>query len=111
MSQVPSNDPSMSKASVERSEPSGIPAGLWMRCKECGDMLFKKVVEDNLGVCPNCGHHERLSARTRIAQLTDPGTFEEMFDDIEPVDSLKFVDKKAYKDRIKTEQLKSGNKD
>ena len=74
-------------------------------------MLFKKVVEDNLNVCPNCDHHERISARTRVAQLTDPGTFEEMFDDIEPTDSLKFVDKKTYKDRIKTEQLKSGNKD
>jgi acetyl-CoA carboxylase carboxyl transferase subunit beta len=34
-----------------------------------------------------------------------------MFEDVEPTDPLKFVDKKAYKDRIKAEQLKSGNPD
>jgi acetyl-CoA carboxylase carboxyl transferase subunit beta len=48
----------------------GIPEGLWMRCPECGDMLFRKVVEEALHVCPGCQHHHfRVSARTRIAQL------------------------------------------
>src|SRR5213592_822506 len=86
----------------------GIPEGLWMRCPECGDMLFKKVVEEALNVCPNCQYHFRISARARIAQLADPGSFEEMFDDLEPADPLKFVDKKAYKDRLRSEQMKSG---
>jgi len=92
-------------------EKDGIPEGLWMRCPECGDMLFKKVVEEALNVCPNCQHHFRISARVRIAQLADPGSFEEMFDDLEPVDTLKFVDKKAYKDRLRSEQMKSGQRD
>ncbi|HEY0007144.1 MAG TPA: acetyl-CoA carboxylase, carboxyltransferase subunit beta, partial [Tepidisphaeraceae bacterium] len=95
--------------SIPRAE--GIPAGLWMRCPECGDMLFKKVVEENLNVCPACQHHFRISARTRVTQLCDPGTFEEMFTDIEPTDALNFVDKKAYVDRLKAEQLKSGERD
>jgi acetyl-CoA carboxylase carboxyl transferase subunit beta len=82
-----------------------------MRCPECGDMLFRKVVDENLSVCPSCGHHFRLSARQRIEQLVDPGSFEEMFGDLEPVDTLKFVDKKAYKDRLAAEQMKTGNKD
>lgn len=102
MSQLPSEP-------VTRKE--GIPEGLWMRCPECGDMLFRKVVDENLSVCTSCGHHFRISARQRIAQLCDPGSFEEMFDEIEPVDALKFVDKKAYKDRLATEQMKSGNRD
>jgi acetyl-CoA carboxylase carboxyl transferase subunit beta len=89
----------------------GIPEGLWMRCPDCGDMLFRKVVEEALNVCPACQHHFRLSARQRVAQLVDPGSFEELFDYLEPADPLKFVDKKAYKDRLKSEQLKSGNKD
>ena len=89
----------------------GVPAGLWMRCPECADMLFKKVVEDNLNVCPACNHHFRISARQRVAQLCDEGSFDELYAGIEPVDALKFVDKKSYADRIKTEQLKSGNKD
>jgi len=74
-------------------------------------MLFRKVVEDNLDVCPNCQAHFRVSARRRVAQLADEGTFEEMFADIEPVDPLEFVDKKAYGDRLTAEQLKSGQRD
>jgi acetyl-CoA carboxylase carboxyl transferase subunit beta len=89
----------------------GIPEGLWLRCPECGDMLFKKVVEEALHVCPGCQHHFRVSARTRIEQLVDAGSFEERFDDVEPIDPIKFVDKKAYKDRLKDEQRKTGNKD
>jgi acetyl-CoA carboxylase carboxyl transferase subunit beta len=89
----------------------GIPEGLWMRCPDCGDMLFRKVVEEGLNVCPACQHHFRLAARQRVDQLVDPGSFEELFDDLEPADPLKFVDKKPYKDRLKSEQLKSGNKD
>lgn len=89
----------------------GIPAGLWMRCPECGDMLFKKVVEENLHVCPSCQHHFRIGARLRVKQLLDEGTFEELFADIEPTDPLGFVDKKSYADRLKAEQLKSGEKD
>jgi acetyl-CoA carboxylase carboxyl transferase subunit beta len=89
----------------------GIPEGLWMRCPECGDMLFRKVVEEALHVCPGCQHHFRVSARTRIAQLVDEGSFEERHADLEPIDTLKFVDKKSYQDRLEAEQEKTGNPD
>ena len=89
----------------------GIPEGLWMRCSECGAMLFKKVVAEALLVCPECQHHFRVPARTRIKQLCDENTFEEMFEDVEPSDPLKFVDKKAYQDRLRSSQEDSGEKD
>lgn len=92
-------------------ERSGIPEGLWMRCPECGDMLFKKVVEEAMHVCPNCQHHFRISARVRIDLLVDEGSFEERYADIEPVDPLKFKDKKNYQDRLAAEQKKTGNPD
>jgi len=82
-----------------------------MRCPECGAMLFRKVVEEALSVCPECDHHFRISAATWIEQLVDPGSFEEMFDDIEPADPLKFTDKKPYKDRLVAEQKKTGKND
>lgn len=82
-----------------------------MRCPECEEMLYRKVVDEAFNVCPNCEHHFRISARTRIEQLVDPGSFEEMFGDIEPTDPLKFTDKKPYKDRLKAEQAKSGQSD
>ncbi|MGB7161479.1 MAG: acetyl-CoA carboxylase, carboxyltransferase subunit beta [Tepidisphaeraceae bacterium] len=107
MSQLPTNEP----AGPRLQQKEGIPEGLWMRCPECEDMLFRKVVEEALHVCPKCQYHFRISARQRIEQLVDPGSFEEMFADIEPADPLRFVDKKAYKDRLKQEQAKSGNTD
>jgi acetyl-CoA carboxylase carboxyl transferase subunit beta len=103
MSQAPNDSTSVKK--------DGVPEGLWMRCGDCGAMLFRKVVEEALHVCPECQYHFRLSARQRIEQLVDPGSFEEMFEDLEPADPLKFVDKKSYKDRLKSEQEKSGEKD
>jgi acetyl-CoA carboxylase carboxyl transferase subunit beta len=107
MSQLPNESPN---PTPERAS-EGIPAGLWMRCGECGAMLFRKVVEEAMHVCPECQHHFRISARIRVAQLVDPGSFEEMFQDVEPADPLKFVDKKAYKDRLVAEQTKTGNRD
>ena len=96
---------------AEKPEKQGIPEGLWMRCKACGEMLFRKAMEENLHVCPNCQFHSRVSARVRIAQLTDVNTFEELFDDLEPADPLSFVDKRPYKDRLVDEQAKSGQRD
>jgi acetyl-CoA carboxylase carboxyl transferase subunit beta len=103
----------MSQAPNEQisDKKDGVPEGLWMRCDGCGAMLFRKVVEDALHVCPECQHHFRISARQRIEQLVDPGSFEEMFQDIEPGDPLKFVDKKSYKDRLKSMQAATGEKD
>jgi acetyl-CoA carboxylase carboxyl transferase subunit beta len=103
MSQI-SNDSASEKK-------DGVPEGLWMRCDGCGAMLFRKVVEEAMHVCPECQHHFRISARERIEQLVDPGSFEEMFEDIEPADPLKFVDKKSYKDRLKLVQADTGEKD
>ena len=77
----------------------------------CSEMLFRKVVTENLEVCPKCEHHFRISAKVRVQQLSDENSFEVMFDDVEPVDPLGFNDKKTYEERLKAEQLKSGQKD
>jgi acetyl-CoA carboxylase carboxyl transferase subunit beta len=115
MSQIPGGGDAMKihqgpQPGPERDR-AGIPEGLWMRCPECSDMLFRKVVEEALHVCPNCQYHFRISARKRIDQLADTGSFEERYADVEPADPLEFVDKKAYKDRLKSEQRKTGNLD
>jgi acetyl-CoA carboxylase carboxyl transferase subunit beta len=100
-----------SPAEGAKTQKEGIPEGLWIRCPECEDMLFRKAVEESLHVCPNCQHHFRVSARTRVEQVVDPGSFEERYADVEPIDTLKFVDRKAYKDRLREEQNKTGNRD
>ncbi len=89
----------------------GVPAGLWLKCPSCEKMLFRKSVEENLNVCPECSHHFRVSAKERVRQLLDEKSFEEMFADLTSADPLGFVDKKSYADRLVAEQLKSGQKD
>ena len=71
-------------------------------------MVYEKEVADALYVCPECGYHRRIDARTRIEQLVDPGSFEEFAQDLRSTDPLKFSDRIPYKDRLKREQAKTG---
>jgi acetyl-CoA carboxylase carboxyl transferase subunit beta len=87
------------------------PSDLWTKCPGCAEMLFNKQLEKTLKVCPHCGHHFRISARTRIEQLVDGGSFVEQDADLTPVDSLEFVDLKAYPDRLLAAQLATGLRD
>lgn len=88
-----------------------VPAGLWGRCDSCGHMLYEKEVAEALYVCPECDHHRRIDARTRIKQLVDPGSFEEFGEDLRSTDPLKFKDRITYKDRLKRERDKTGELD
>ncbi|QOI99256.1 MAG: acetyl-CoA carboxylase carboxyltransferase subunit beta [Phycisphaeraceae bacterium] len=88
-----------------------IPEGLWLRCPGCQKMIYRRHLEANLNVCPECQHHYRISASERVKQLADPGSFVEMFAGLMPTDPLKFRDLKSYKDRLLAEQLKTGRSD
>jgi acetyl-CoA carboxylase carboxyl transferase subunit beta len=85
-----------------------VPEGVWMRCDGCQETLFRKEVERNLNVCPQCQHHFSLPARERIAQLLDADTFEEWDTGLNPGDPLGFNDRRPYPDRIKAEQERTG---
>jgi acetyl-CoA carboxylase carboxyl transferase subunit beta len=88
-----------------------MPPGLWMRCTECEAMLYRKNVEQNLHVCPECDFHFRIGADERANQLCDPESFEPLWEDLRPVDHLEFVDLKPYCDRLRSEQAKTGHAD
>lgn len=90
---------------------SSIPEGLWLRCPGCSQMIYRKQMEANLSVCPDCGHHFRIGAQTRVDQLIDTGTFERLFANVESNDPLKFKDLKGYRERLLAEQIKSGQTD
>jgi acetyl-CoA carboxylase carboxyl transferase subunit beta len=88
-----------------------VPEGLWLRCPACDAMIYRKQVEANLHVCPECDHHYRVGADDRVQQLCDPGSFEAMWEDLAPRDELGFVDRKPYAERLAAEQAKTGHKD
>ena len=86
----------------------GVPEGLWQLCPGCQSMIYRKEAEKRLGTCPECDFHWYVSARQRIEQLLDDGTFEEWDALLEPTDPLEFSDKKPYADRLKAEQKRTG---
>ncbi|MBX3449295.1 MAG: acetyl-CoA carboxylase, carboxyltransferase subunit beta [Planctomycetaceae bacterium] len=86
----------------------GVPEGLWLRCDSCGNTVFRRQVEKQLYLCPDCGHHFYVPSRVRIAQLLDPDSFEEWYDNLRPADPLSFVDSRPYKDRLKAETKRTG---
>ena len=78
-----------------------MPEGLWLACPGCKEMLFRKTMEENLHVCPECEYHFRVDGPMRIQQLVDEGSFEEMAGDLASSDPLNFTwGEQAYKDRI-----------
>ena len=89
----------------------GVPEGLWQRCPSCHAVIFRKEADKLLGVCPECDYHWYVAAKERIKQLLDEGTFEECDDNLWPTDPLDFEDKKKYRDRLKSEQERTGLSD
>jgi len=85
--------------------------GLWVKCENCRQIIWKKDLEENMNVCPKCDKHFRIDARTRIAQLLDDNKYEVFSGDIASTDPLKFVDLKPYSSRLKQAQKDTGLRD
>jgi acetyl-CoA carboxylase carboxyl transferase subunit beta len=95
---------------VERQR-SKVPEGLWVKCEGCREIIYSKELDRNLQICPKCGYHFRIGVWERIALLMDEEEPRELFTEVAPTDPLKFSDTRSYKDRLKTYQAKTGNRD
>lgn len=85
-----------------------VPQGLWIRCVGCSAMIYRRILEEELHVCPECDHHYRVDARTRIRQLNDADTFEEFLPHLESTNPLEFTDRIPYPDRLRETKAQSG---
>lgn len=88
-----------------------IPEGLWLKCENCKEIIYKNEVEKNLKVCPKCDYHFRISARERLTLIVDEGGLIEINPEITSIDPLNFKDTISYKDRVKENQKRSGLKE
>ena len=75
------NTETSTRPGVKR-EKRGVPEGLWLRCDGCSATVFRKQVEQNQNVCPECEHHFYVPTAMRIRQLLDPDSFEEWYADM-----------------------------
>ncbi|MFZ7143066.1 acetyl-CoA carboxylase, carboxyltransferase subunit beta [Avibacterium avium] len=100
-----------SKNTASNTRKANVPEGVWTKCTSCGQVLYRDELTRNLEVCPKCGHHMRIDARTRLLALLDKESAVEIAADLEPKDILKFKDLKKYKDRLTAAQKETGEKD
>lgn len=77
-------------------------------CPKCGSHYRDDELERNLGVCPHCGHHFPVSARKRVEQLSDPGSFEEEAAELRSDDPLRFFDLRPYSERLAEAEMSTG---
>ena len=89
---------------IQQTDPADrrqVPEGLWVKCPSCDSVLYKTDLEQNLNVCPTCGHHHRIGARARLDSFLDAEGRYEIGQEVLPVDPLKFIDSRRYPDRLK----------
>ena len=88
-----------------------VPEGLWTKCEVCETVLYRADLEQNLSVCPKCGHHMRINARERLDYFLDADGRFEIGAEVVPVDFLKFVDRKRYIERLDKAQAETEEAD
>jgi len=93
---------------TKTSDKKDVPDGLWYKCPSCKEPSATKDLEENLWVCPLCGHHERIGSTAYFNLFFDASKYSLLFSKIKSEDPLKFVDTKKYTDRISAAQAKTG---
>jgi len=96
---------------TDPSERRTVPEGLWIKCPSCETVLYKNDLEQNVNVCPKCGHHHRIGARARLNAFLDGEGRYELGQEVVPVDALKFKDSKKYPERLKAAMEATGETD
>lgn len=96
------------RALVKKSD---TPNNLWVKCNNCGTMVYHKDLKETSNVCPTCNHHMKMSARQRINWVLDEGTITDVIIPQTISDPLNFKDNKKYIDRLKVSKRKTQNED
>jgi acetyl-CoA carboxylase carboxyl transferase subunit beta len=85
-----------------------LPTDVFEKCPSCGEILYRARLEQNLFVCPECGHHNRIGAEDYVRLLLDDGDYEEYFEELRSADPLGFVDLKPYNKRLEAAERSAG---
>jgi acetyl-CoA carboxylase carboxyl transferase subunit beta len=89
----------------------GVPEGVWLKCRECTEILYRPEMDKSGWTCQKCGYHFRINSRKYLDILLDEGSFVEEDAHLQPADPLKFRDSKRYPDRVEAAKKKTGLND
>ncbi len=96
------------KKGLTPKEKTDVPDGLWLKCDDCGEIIYRKELQKNHFVCLKCRYHFRIGSRDYLELLLDEGSFREFNADLISVDPLKFKDTKRYADRLQASMKNTG---
>lgn len=96
---------------IKTSDKKDIAEGLWLKCPQCREVVYRKMLEDNFYMCTSCTHHFRINSNDYIKLLIDNCEYEEIAANVKSDDPLNFQAEKKYSDQLKQAELKTGNKD
>ncbi len=88
-----------------------MPGGLWLKCESCGQMIYRKELEEKGRVCPACDFHFTVPGRERIAMVLDEGSWKEVHADLQTLDRLEFKDKQPYLSKVERAEKRTGQKE
>lgn len=94
------------KIKIQTSKKDGFSG--WLKCTHCNELIHANELQQNSNCCPKCDYHYRLSAEERLKSLADPDSFKELYNNLESIDPLKFVDSEPYTTRLTSAKEKSG---
>ena len=100
--------PQYSTVTVKKKD---IPKDLWTKCPKTGEIIYNRVLKENLMVVPSSGYHFPLKARDRIASMLDEGSFEEKDMGVHSLDPLEFNATSSYPEKLKQNQSKTKETD
>lgn len=84
-----------------------LPSGLWVKCPDCNEIVYKHEIEECKGVCPKCAYHFQISSRERLALLINADTFQEWDADLTSADPLQFNGQVSYAVKLVESRKKS----
>ncbi len=96
------------KQKLRATDRRDLPTDVFEKCPQCGEILYRARLEQNLSVCPACGHHQRIGAVGYIELLADADSFEERDAELRSTDPLGFVDLKPYAQRLEAAESSTG---
>lgn len=99
------------KQKLRATDRRDLPTDVFDKCPDCGEIVYRARLEQNLGVCPSCGHHSRIDAEQYVALLLDADGIEELDADLRSGDPIGFVDLKPYTERLSAAERNTGHGD